>query len=469
VANYYDELLKLCGFEEDEIKKGKPRIDRVFQRLELGPEEMETAEKWVKQNHDIELLGVRKLLRLWLNELLDMVLARDEGKKIVYYGFPSIQGPGATIKTAAELAGVDLYCACPDVILCHTLGQIFNKLTPVLEAGEENGLPPGHGLCALQQIRIGGMAQGIIPVPDLVTGSSYYCDMGSKADELLHEKYGHRAVYVDGSMDSRWGEYPYYSPERVEFFGSQLDKLFATVREVIGVEVSRAVWDKTMSSRNHFARAIAQLQQYMIAEPVPLSTVELYLAMMLGAATTSRAATEAPEAVDTLCQEIKERVDEGIGVVEKGAPRVISSAVFLSDPSIMHMIEDTGLAISPMTGGLASKEMPPPSHAGLSAYIADLHLMEGGYHSSFGMVKLMESIVNSLNPDGFIWGYTYNCRPMAQTSHFLTRWIGENTGIPVLSIETDHFDSRSYSAAALRTRVEAFAEMLIARKESDGK
>ena len=227
MADYYDELLKLCGFEDDDIKREKPRIDQAFQRLELGPEDMKTAERWVKQNHDVELLGVRKLLRAWLLELFDLVLARDEGKKIVYYGFPSIQGPGAAIKTASELAGVDIYCACPDAILCHTLGQIFNNLTPVLEAGEENGLPPGHGLCALQQIRIGGMAKGIIPVPDLVTGSSYYCDMGSKADELLHEIYGHRAVYVDGSMDSRWGEYPHYSPERVEFFGSQLDKLFA--------------------------------------------------------------------------------------------------------------------------------------------------------------------------------------------------------------------------------------------------
>jgi len=466
VANYYDELLKLCGFEDDEIKREKSRIDQAFQRLELGPEDMKTAERWVRQNHDVELLGVRKLLRAWLLELLDLVLARDEGKKIVYYGFPSIQGPGVAIQTAAELAGVNLYCACPDVILCHTLGQIFNKLTPVLEAGEENGLPPGHGLCSLQQIRVGGMAKGIVPVPDLVTGSSYFCDMGSKADELLHERYGHQAVYVDGSMDSRWGEYPYYSPERVDFFGSQLNKLFSTAKQVLGVEVTREVWDKAMSSRNHFARAVAQLQQYMRADPMPLSTVEMYLAMMFSAATTGRAAVEGPEAIDTLCQEVKQRVEDGIGVMEKGAPRVMSSALFLSDPSVMHMIEDAGLATAPMTGGLSSKEMLAPTHATLGAYIADLHLIEGGYHSSFGMVKLMESVVNSLSVDGFIWGYTYNCRPMAQSSHFLTKWVRENTGIPTLSIETDHFDSRSYSAAALRTRVEAFAELLRARKAS---
>ena len=74
MANYYDELLKLCGFEDSEINKEKPRIDRVFQRLELGPEDMKRADEWVRQNHDVELLGVRKLLRAWIMELLDLVL-----------------------------------------------------------------------------------------------------------------------------------------------------------------------------------------------------------------------------------------------------------------------------------------------------------------------------------------------------------------------------------------------------------
>ena len=40
MANYYDDMLKLCGFEDDEIKKEKPRIDKAFQKLELGPQDI---------------------------------------------------------------------------------------------------------------------------------------------------------------------------------------------------------------------------------------------------------------------------------------------------------------------------------------------------------------------------------------------------------------------------------------------
>ena len=140
----------------------------------------------------------------------------------------------------------------------------------------------------------------------------------------------------------------------------------------------------------------------------------------------------------------------------------------LSDPSIMHMMESAGLAMLPLVGGSVFEVTSPTSQASLGAYIADRNLKEGAYHSSYGVVKLIEATVGAMNIDGFIWNYTYNCRPMAQTSHFLTKWVRETTGIPTLSMETDHFDSRSYSAAALRTRVEAFAELLRARKALSG-
>jgi len=462
MANYYDELLKLCGFEDDELKKEKSRIDKAFQRLEVGPEDMKVAESWVRQNHEVELVGVRKLLGAWLKELIDLVLARDEGKKIVYYGFPSIQGPGMALKAAAP---EEIYCSCPDVILCHTMGQIFNKLNPILEAGEENGLPPGHGLCSLQQIRVGGMAKGIIPVPDMVTCSSYFCDMGSKTDELLHERYGHPAIYLDGSMDSRWGEYPAQLPQRVEFLGAQLNKLFDRVNEVLGVKVTPDAWDEAMSVTRHLFHAVGQLVQFMTADPMPISGVETGLAHQIALASTGRAMTEGPEAIDILCQEVERRVDEGVGVVEKGAPRVMTFIAPFNDPGIMHMMENAGLAIVATYLTLPPPKAQPTTYTTVGEIQAERQMMTTGfYHSSYGMVKRIGDAIKTLNIDGVLWTYLFNCRPFALASHFLKKWIEENTGVPALSLEVDIYDSRTYSAAALRTKVETFAEMLRARK-----
>ena len=86
--DYYDELLEVCGFTVEEIDQERYRIEKAFRKLELGPEDMARAVTWVSYNHDVELAGVRMMLGIWLKELIDLVLAKDEGKKLVYFGFP---------------------------------------------------------------------------------------------------------------------------------------------------------------------------------------------------------------------------------------------------------------------------------------------------------------------------------------------------------------------------------------------
>ena len=211
-----DGLLELCAFSKEDIAKGKKRIDTAFQRLGLDSGDMKAAISHVKANFDIELSGVRKILGIWLKELFDVVLAKDEGKKIIYFGYPPFQYTGMAIKAAAKSKD-NFYIGCPEVVLCQTLGQIFNKLSPVLEAGEKSGLPPGHAMCSLLQIKSGAMEKGMIPIPDLSIATSYFCDMGPKVDELLQYRHGGYPVkYIDSCMDEPWGKYPDHDPERVQ-------------------------------------------------------------------------------------------------------------------------------------------------------------------------------------------------------------------------------------------------------------
>jgi benzoyl-CoA reductase/2-hydroxyglutaryl-CoA dehydratase subunit BcrC/BadD/HgdB len=459
---YYEGLLKLCGFEDHEIELERQRIEKAFRKLQLGPEDMDMAESWVKQHHDVELIGVRKLLGAWVKDLVDLVLAKDEGKKVVYYGFPTIVTPGLMLALASD----SIYVSCPDAVLCHAMGQIFNKLNPILEAGEENGLPPGHALCSLWQVRVGALAKGMIPVPDIMIASSFYCDM-SKAGELLAEKYDVQRIIVDGSMDSAWGEYPEYFSERVDFLGAELNQCFEKAREILGVEVTRDIWDKSAAISRDFYSGVGKLVQLMQADPMPISQVELELPLNLGAACTGRAVAEGAKALAILIEEVKKRVDEGIGVVEKGAPRVGMFLSSLSDPSITRMIEKAGLAVSatfftvPPPKG---KNKPKITYNTFGEIMANREMMLALYHSSYAFVKRVEVAIQKLNPDGFIYNYQFNCRPAAQMSHMVKKWVEDKIGIPILSLEADGYDSRNYSAAALRTRVETFAEMLRARK-----
>ena len=239
------------------------------------------------------------------------------------------------------------------------------------------------------------------------------------------------------------------------------------MKQELGVDVTDESQEKAMATSHRLFRALGQLTRLMMADPMPISGVEQDLALNLAAASTGRAMAEGPEAVETLCEEVKQRVDEGIGVVEKGAPRVLNFANSFSDPDITRMIENAGLAVS-----ISMVAVGPPKEytarattaATMEEKRAERAMIDGFYHSSFGIVKRIEAAVKTLNVDGVIWNYQYNCRPMAITSHIVKKWVEETTGVPTLSLESDLYEGRSYSAAALRTRVEAFAEMLKARK-----
>jgi hypothetical protein len=465
MAAYYDDLLRLCGFEDKEIEEERPRIEKTFDRLGIGPADMETANSWVRQNHDVTLTGVRKLLGAWLKELIDVVLAKDEGKKVVYFGFPAITGPGLILSASSE----DVLVTAPDMVLDHTMGQIFNKLTPILEAGEANGLPPGHALCSLWQAKIGGIAKGMIPIPDFALASSYLCDMGSKADDLVTALYGVPVAYIDGVMDSHWGEYPDYLPERVHYLGAQINQALKKAEKVLDIQIAPDAWERSQEGSRAFVNNLLTLLDLMRADPVPVSIAELELLEGLSGASTGRGIREGIKAMEILIHELEERVKAGIGTTEKGAPRVMTAVGHCSDARVTHLAEEAGLAV-PLTMVLAWVGGPPiklkRTYATPGERIADYELAAGIFHGTDSSIKRFEIGAELMKLDGFILNYMHNCRPAATSSHNQKKYLEEKTGIPVLVLESDNFDSRAYSADSLRTKVETFAYTLKEKKKA---
>lgn len=464
MVDYYDKLFKLCGYEEEELNNDRERIEEVLRRVDLRPEDMPAAESWLKENHDVSLSGVRMALRIWLKELVDMVLAKDEGKKLLFYGFPTIPGPAAAIASSTE----EIVCMCPDAILAYTTGNIFHKTVPIIESGEMNGLPPGHSLCSLQQTRVGGLARGIIPVPDLVLTSSYYCDMGSKTDELLHERYGHPAIYIDGSMDSGWGEFPDYDRERIKFLGGEINNALDRVEDILGIKVTeKARIEGALRNREVFKALNKLIRLMRDADPQPVSMVEVDMMRRISHASGSRRViTELPDAINVLIKEIEERMDRGIGIVKKGAPRIATIFLSYSDPGITHMIENQGLAIPVSLLDLVNEKHKKSPSAIEGEALAEAEMEAGIFYGNCGFIFRATEALKDSNLDGFIWNYLYNCRPLTQMSHLLVQYAEKETDIPILSLESDLVDSRTYGSEAMKTRVETFAEMLKARKAS---
>jgi hypothetical protein len=459
----YTDFLKLCGYEDAELKKQMPRVEKAFDKLSIGKEDISRAEKRVRENLDIRLEGVRKLLRVWMEEFVSLPLCRDEYKKVIYYDWPF---PGAMMMAVHRLSP-DVYVGSIGEIMNVCMGMIFDKLSPLLEAGEQTGLGVGEAHCALWQTHIGAIEKKMIPIPDLMVSSGWYCDQPAEADQLLAELYDIPTVYMDGVLDSYWGQWPDISERMVRYAGGQMEKIFRKIEEVTGYTFTEDV-RKTGVRENakYYYNYNTLVETIGKSDPQAISQADVSLAYMISN-TPIRMRDEAVDAVTTLIREAKERIDRGEGVVEKGAPRIYFGLRMAVDAAILKMVENLGLAMSVVfVDWLTPIERTKAKSTEYSQKIMEGFFKRGPLCSASGALDYFTEYCKEWKVDGAILCYPYSCRPYTIPPLMGKKALKDRLGIPVLVLEGDAYDTRNYSAGQLRTRVETFAELLKMRKAS---
>ena len=74
----YDDLLKLCGFEPEEIKNEAPRIEKAFHILGIDSADADRSAEHIRRYEDAGLTGYRMMRGVGVRELTNLVLAREE-------------------------------------------------------------------------------------------------------------------------------------------------------------------------------------------------------------------------------------------------------------------------------------------------------------------------------------------------------------------------------------------------------
>jgi len=458
----YTDFMKFCGYEDDELEKERPRVEKAFKILGIGKEDMAHAEARVKKYFDISLDGIVKAIRVWMEELVTLVICRDEFKTVIYSDWPL---PGSMMMALRRLSD-DLYTTSIGETLNVTMGQIFDKLTPILEAGEKAGVSAGEGHCALWQVHVGAIAMGIIPKPDLIVTPAWYCDQASEADQLLSEVYDIPVAYFDGVMDDEWGEWPdKMSERRLRYVGSQLDKVMKQMEEVVGVPFTEEILKAGVKENAIFYSNFNNLVE-LVGKSDPQVTSQANLNLLYWMSNTPmRKKDEAVQAITSLIRQLKERVNRGEGVLPKGAPKVYYGIRQAVDPSILRMVEDAGLSIAVcQIDWLTPSEKTKAKSTDYSQKIMEGFYKRGHLYSCQGGIDYFSEYCKEWNVDGYIMAYPFSCRPWCILPIMVTKEVTEKLGIPSLVLEGDVYDTRNYSAGQARTRVETFAELLKMRK-----
>ncbi|MBW1839556.1 MAG: 2-hydroxyacyl-CoA dehydratase [Deltaproteobacteria bacterium] len=457
----YSKLLEMCGFDPQEITKEKDRIEKTFKILGMGEKEFAAAEKRVKQLYSIELPCVRMMLKVWIKELIALVMAGEEKEKIVYAIMPS----PAESYLAAMLASDKLYVGYPDYVFQIGLGAIFGNLTPLLEAAEKNGMPPGGGHCGLNKTRLGAHALGIIPKGDLSMAWGIVCDEGPKTDELIHEVFDTPIVYLDRCQDDPLDLFPEINELTVDYMVGEIKRAYAQFAEVSGVEITNELVMKAVGTLLGYMEWLGKVQELMRSDPLPLSQADMILFIMV-TQLCIRDYETATEAVKMLHEEVAQRVKDKRGVLPEGAPRVLWGNHFpLPDPGIVKMVEEIGIA-SPLSEIWYITTQPPTKlYDDPVETIARRFLELGLLTSVTGRAKDVVRLFKNWNLDGILWFNHSPCKVIGTDSLMIKKALKKELKVPIIVVEGDIYDSRFYNRQQMKTRVESFAEMFKTNKK----
>jgi benzoyl-CoA reductase/2-hydroxyglutaryl-CoA dehydratase subunit BcrC/BadD/HgdB len=457
---YYNKLLELCDYDPEEIERNRQRLERAFTLLQLTPEDFTRAEERVTYFFDIDLRCVRKMLGMWVKSLVDLSMAKEDGKKVVYTAMP----PLFHILNGLAIVSEDLYVSSPDLLLSTCMGGMFGKITNLMELAEGDWLPAGSAFCSPIQVKLGAIKKGIIPMPDLLVSSAHVCDQTPKIDELLNLEYGIPVLYGDGPHDEYEKTWPSVSDKRVKYVTAESKDILDRIKELFGYTVTEEIATRAdLLGGKLFVKSNQLFELLKNADPVPIGFNSFGLLVRvckLGINTTTFSSD--PEGLLDLCYtELKDRIDKGIGVQQKGAPRVGVITLY-SIPEPVKIFEEAGLAIIADFTGLSmpSVDIFESQYTDFWEKSAETLL----HFCALKFPKRLMHICKEWNLDGAILNYQIGCRDISVGTLKSSELIKEELGIPSLVLESDLTDPRHLSVESVRSRVEAFAEILKANK-----
>ena len=459
------ELLELCGFESREIDAELDRAKKVFSRINITDEDIEKAKKRLVKYYDMELTGVRKILGIYLRELINLVLARDDGKKKILYGGV---GPGfETIGSAIISKTEEVYAGYPDHLFRAVLTSIFGKIEPVLEAAEELWLKRGYTVhCAEVKGRLGLLALGFTPKPDVMVTSGCMCETNPKTHDLAGEVCGLTTYYAETCRDIAAGNRADFK-RALELGAKDLRRLTHKIEEEVGFEITDDDILEVIHARGKISEAVSRVRDLIqTSDPLPLSATHdvllHYLAKIV--LTVNDLQKDPVDAVNILYRELKDRVDRGVGVVEKGAPRIFALMPPSSGgPELEHLVNEVGIALVAAETGFY---LPDGARRPDMEDIEDPYQRMYGYLYASGSLTTRDRVATvigackRLSVEGVLGRYHVGCRTIAADTFVCKSAITKELGIPVLLLEWESFDPRVHEHELFKRRLEVFKSMM---------
>ena len=461
------ELLTTCGFEPHELESKLPRIEKAFQKLGITSEDIERGKKRIAEYYDTNLQGVRKVLGLSIEDVVDTVMAQEDGKKKLIYGY---MAPGfEIIASAMATKSKDVYTANITGPFQFVMGCIFDKMVPILEAAEQKWLKSGKVMhCGNVKTLVGIIDNDSIPKPDFIVTSGELCDTAPKTLNLFSDLYDIPTCSYNSCHDREFSEYP-DSTRLIKLSAKSIRHMVNQLQELVGFEITDDMIWETINARDEMMKELIKIQELLdTSDPIPFSPthdIPIHGICSIGYSVPDM---EKPKtALNILYNELKERVNRGEGVVEKGAPRIFSMLpAHFTDPRWEHLPTKLGIALVSCENGFfpmhgqrfidIEQEKPEDPYEVISK-----SLESSLCQSTRARTAILLEVCKRLKIDGLWDKYHLGCRINVGDAFLVKDAVTKELGIPVLLMEWEGFDPRFYNEEQIQKRFELFKDAML--------
>ena len=316
-----------------------------------------------------------------------------------------------------------------------------------LEAAEHAGF--GGDTCGYHRSVLGAAKKGVMPVPDFLIGTSSPCSGGLAVMENLARHFEKDLFVLNVPQEQ--------SDEGVRYLSDQLRAMAAFVSDHTGEPLDEDRFRQAIVHTNRAREIMAEAYRLAQAVPSPangrlMGNFGIVMALLLG---TEAAVDIATAYRDDFAAKVGRK---GSGIADERLRLLwIQNRIQFKNPLVDILENEYGAAViadelnaitwDPIGpedpfAGLARRAISIPFNGRIDRRIAHLQQMARDYR-----------IDGAINPCH--WG----CRQGTGARGLIAGGL-KAIGVPVLNLEVDCVDSRNFSEGQLRTRLEAFAEML---------
>lgn len=363
----------------------------------------------------------------------ELIKAQEEGKKV--FGTFCVYVPDELIFAANAIA----------TGLCG--GSQF------WVPGGEKVLPTNT--CPLIKASVGARLDRTCPffrIADMYIGETT-CDGKKKAWEILGEDV---PVHV---MDL-----PQMKREKdIKAWAEEIKELKKVIEEFTGNKVTAESLSESIKLINNKRKALSRLYECRKADKVPISGRD---ALVISQIAFYDDPARFTQMTNKLCDELEQRIKDGVSVVKEGTKRILLTGTPLAVPNwkLHNIIETSGAVVvceEMCTGTRYFENLIDETKTTVDEQIDALANRYMGincacFTPNTGRIDDIIRLAKEYKVDGVIDVNLKFCSLYDVEGYTVERALKE-AGIPVMGIETDYTDN---DAEQLRTRIGAFIEMI---------